>query len=98
MFRSDDVDAAFEKVRASGAAVLQEPIGQSWGPCDCAFRDHPSGNTVRISQAAKGKRPGEIGSRALHRLNSSERTARRELTLCLSRVHALSLLILEGAG
>lgn len=50
VFRSDDVDATFEKVRASGAEVLQEPIDQPWGPRDCAFRD-PSGNTVRISQA-----------------------------------------------
>ncbi|MEX1077930.1 MAG: VOC family protein [Homoserinimonas sp.] len=50
VFRSDDVDATFERVRASGAEVLQEPIDQAWGPRDCAFRD-PSGNTVRISQA-----------------------------------------------
>ena len=42
----------FEKVRASGAEVLQEPIDQPWGPRDCAFRD-PSGNTVRISQRPK---------------------------------------------
>jgi catechol 2,3-dioxygenase-like lactoylglutathione lyase family enzyme len=51
VFRSDDLDASFERVRASGAEVLQEPIEQPWGPRDCAFRD-PSGNTVRISQAA----------------------------------------------
>ncbi|CAN5367469.1 VOC family protein [soil metagenome] len=50
VFSSDDVDATFEKVRASGAEVLQEPMDQPWGPRDCAFRD-PSGNTVRISQA-----------------------------------------------
>ena len=50
VFRSDDVDAAFEKIQASGAEVLQEPMDQGWGPRDCAFRD-PSGNTVRISQA-----------------------------------------------
>ncbi|KQO08868.1 lyase [Agreia sp. Leaf244] len=50
VFRSDDLDASFEKVRASGAEVLQEPIKQPWGPRDCAFRD-PSGNTVRISEA-----------------------------------------------
>jgi len=49
VFRSDDVDATFETVRASGAEVLQEPIDQPWGPRDCAFRD-PSGNTVRIAQ------------------------------------------------
>lgn len=52
VFRSDDVDATFETVRASGAEVLQEPIDQGWGPRDCAFRD-PSGNTVRISQSPK---------------------------------------------
>jgi catechol 2,3-dioxygenase-like lactoylglutathione lyase family enzyme len=50
VFSSDDVDAAFEKLRASGAEVLQEPMDQGWGPRDCAFRD-PSGNTVRLSQA-----------------------------------------------
>jgi predicted enzyme related to lactoylglutathione lyase len=52
VFQSDDVDAAFETVRASGAEVLQEPIDQGWGPRDCAFRD-PSGNTVRISQSPR---------------------------------------------
>jgi len=50
VFRTDDVDATFERVRASGAEVLQEPMDQGWGPRDCAFRD-PSGNTVRIAQA-----------------------------------------------
>lgn len=52
VFSVDDVDATFETVLASGAEVLQEPIDQSYGPRDCAFRD-PSGNTVRISQAPK---------------------------------------------
>lgn len=49
VFSVDDVDAAFEKVRQSGAEVLQEPIDQPYGPRDCAFRD-PSGNMVRLSQ------------------------------------------------
>jgi catechol 2,3-dioxygenase-like lactoylglutathione lyase family enzyme len=49
-FRTDDLDAAFERVRATGAEVMQEPADQPWGPRDCAFRD-PSGNQVRISQA-----------------------------------------------
>ena len=48
VFLTDDVDAAFERLRAHGAEVLQEPIEQPWGPKDCAFRD-PSGNLVRIS-------------------------------------------------
>ena len=50
IFRADDLDATFEKVRASGAEVLQEPVSQPWGSRDCAFRD-PSGNLVRIAQA-----------------------------------------------
>jgi predicted enzyme related to lactoylglutathione lyase len=50
IFRADDLDTTFEKVRASGAEVLQEPASQPWGSRDCAFRD-PSGNLVRIAQA-----------------------------------------------
>jgi catechol 2,3-dioxygenase-like lactoylglutathione lyase family enzyme len=50
IFRTDDLDATFERVRASGAEVLQEPASQPWGARDCAFRD-PSGNLVRIAQA-----------------------------------------------
>jgi len=53
VLETDDVDAAFERVRASGADVLQEPIDQPYGTRDCAFRD-PSGNQVRINQRAKG--------------------------------------------
>lgn len=50
IFRSDDLDATFETLRASGAEVLQEPTSQPWGVRDCAFRD-PSGNLVRVAQA-----------------------------------------------
>jgi catechol 2,3-dioxygenase-like lactoylglutathione lyase family enzyme len=50
LFRTDDVDATFEKIRASGAEVLQEPIDQPYGVRDCAFRD-PSGNQIRISSS-----------------------------------------------
>jgi catechol 2,3-dioxygenase-like lactoylglutathione lyase family enzyme len=50
IFRADDLDATFERVRESGAEVLQEPVAQPWGARDCAFRD-PSGNLVRIAQA-----------------------------------------------
>lgn len=50
IFSADDLDATFERVRASGAEVLQEPVSQPWGARDCAFRD-PSGNLVRIAQA-----------------------------------------------
>jgi predicted enzyme related to lactoylglutathione lyase len=53
VLETDDVDAAFERVRASGAEVLQEPMDQPYGVRDCAFRD-PSGNLVRFNQKAKG--------------------------------------------
>ncbi|HEY5303088.1 MAG TPA: VOC family protein [Acidimicrobiales bacterium] len=49
IFHCVDLDATFEKVRASGAEVLQEPASQPWGVRDCAFRD-PSGNLVRIQE------------------------------------------------
>jgi uncharacterized glyoxalase superfamily protein PhnB len=48
--RTDDLDALFQKVRASGADVVQEPAEQPWGSRDCAVRD-PSGNLVRIDQS-----------------------------------------------
>jgi catechol 2,3-dioxygenase-like lactoylglutathione lyase family enzyme len=49
IFRTSDADAAFEKIRASGAEVLQEPINQPYGVRDFSFRD-PSGNPLRFSQ------------------------------------------------
>ena len=44
-----DLDAAFEKVQASGAEVVQEPMDQPYGIRDCAIRD-PAGNLIRISE------------------------------------------------
>jgi predicted enzyme related to lactoylglutathione lyase len=49
IFRADDCDATFERIRAAGAEVLQEPIDQPYGVRDCAFRD-PSGNMLRFNQ------------------------------------------------
>ena len=50
IFQTDDVDATFERVRAAGGEVLQEPMDMPYGVRDCAFRD-PSGNQLRFSQA-----------------------------------------------
>lgn len=47
---STDLDADFERIQATGAEVVQEPIDQTYGLRDCAFRD-PAGNLVRIQQA-----------------------------------------------
>jgi catechol 2,3-dioxygenase-like lactoylglutathione lyase family enzyme len=48
-FQTDELDAAFEKLRAQGVEIVQEPADQPWGTRDCAVRD-PSGNLVRIDQ------------------------------------------------
>ncbi len=48
-FHTDDLDATFERVRASGAEITQEPTDQPWGTRDFAVRD-PSGNLIRIDQ------------------------------------------------
>ena len=48
-FHTDDLDATFEKLRASDAEIVQEPTDQPWGTRDFAVRD-PSGNLVRIDQ------------------------------------------------
>jgi catechol 2,3-dioxygenase-like lactoylglutathione lyase family enzyme len=48
-FHTDDLDAAFEHVRAAGAEIVQEPTEQFWGTRDFAVRD-PAGNMVRIDQ------------------------------------------------
>ncbi len=44
------LDAMFEKVRAGGAEVVQEPTDQPYGIRDCAFRD-PAGNLIRVREA-----------------------------------------------
>jgi len=50
-FRSEDLDATFEKVAgAPGAEVVQEPDSRPWGARDAAVRD-PAGNLIRIEQA-----------------------------------------------
>ncbi|MGW7281993.1 VOC family protein [Streptomyces sp. NPDC054844] len=53
IFTTEDVDATFERVRAAGAEVLQEPLDQPYGVRDCAFRD-PSGNMLRFNQPRQG--------------------------------------------
>ena len=44
-----DLDAAFERLQAGDAEVVQEPTDQPYGIRDCAFRD-PAGNLIRIQQ------------------------------------------------
>ena len=49
LLATDDLDATFERVEASGADVVQEPTEQPYGVRDCAVRD-PAGNLVRIQE------------------------------------------------
>jgi uncharacterized glyoxalase superfamily protein PhnB len=44
-----DLDAAFERLQAGDAEVVQEPTDQPYGIRDCAFRD-PAGNLIRIQE------------------------------------------------
>jgi predicted enzyme related to lactoylglutathione lyase len=49
VFVTDNCDATFEHIEASGADVMQEPINQPSGVRDCAFCD-PSGNMLRFTE------------------------------------------------
>jgi catechol 2,3-dioxygenase-like lactoylglutathione lyase family enzyme len=49
MLATRDLEATFEKLQASDAEIVQEPIDQPYGVRDCAVRD-PAGNLVRIQQ------------------------------------------------
>jgi len=49
MLATRDLDGTFERLVASGAEVVQEPIEQPYGVRDCAFRD-PAGNLIRIQE------------------------------------------------
>jgi catechol 2,3-dioxygenase-like lactoylglutathione lyase family enzyme len=49
LLATPDLDGAFEKLQASDAEVVQEPIEQPYGVRDCAFRD-PAGNLIRIQE------------------------------------------------
>ncbi|MEU4830966.1 VOC family protein [Streptosporangium sp. NPDC023615] len=49
LLATGNLNATFEKLRAGGAEVVQEPTDQPYGIRDCAFRD-PAGNMVRIQE------------------------------------------------
>ncbi|MGN6226043.1 MAG: glyoxalase [Rhodanobacter sp. SCN 68-63] len=44
-----DLDAAFERIAASGAEIVEEPTMQPYGVRDCAVRD-PAGNLLRVQE------------------------------------------------
>jgi predicted enzyme related to lactoylglutathione lyase len=49
LLATKDLDAAFEKIQASGAEIVEEPTEQPYGVRDCAIRD-PAGNLLRVQE------------------------------------------------
>jgi len=49
LLATGDLDAAFERIRASGADIVEEPTEQPYGVRDCAVRD-PAGNLLRVQE------------------------------------------------
>ena len=49
LLATKDLDGTFERLQASDAEVVQEPVEQPYGIRDCAFRD-PAGNMVRVQE------------------------------------------------
>ena len=52
LLATPDLDGAFARLAAGGAEVVQEPMDQSYGVRDCAFRD-PAGNMIRIQESPR---------------------------------------------
>ena len=49
LLATEDLRGTFQRVQASGAELVLEPMAQDYGVRDCAFRD-PAGNLVRIQE------------------------------------------------
>lgn len=49
LFATKDLDGTFERLQASDADIVQEPMEQPYGVRDFAVRD-PAGNLLRIQQ------------------------------------------------
>ncbi|ARQ72632.1 VOC family protein [Streptomyces marincola] len=49
LLAATDLDGVFERLRAGGAEIVQEPAEQPYGVRDCAVRD-PAGNLIRIQE------------------------------------------------
>src|SRR4030095_14290432 len=49
LLATKDLDAAFERLLAGNAEIVQEPTEQPYGVRDCGVRD-PAGNMIRIQE------------------------------------------------
>ena len=95
IFRADDLDATFEKVRASGAEVLQEPTSQPWGAARLRVprpvgqpRPHRPGLTdpgplpEAAPHPARHRRPGAAPAAMCGRRRAGSRRSRRAFWRC----------------
>ena len=48
-FSTPDLQETFDRLQATGADVIQEPMDMPYGTRECAFRD-PAGNLIRLVQ------------------------------------------------
>ncbi|UCM86874.1 VOC family protein [Streptomyces marincola] len=55
LLAATDLDGVFERLRAGGAEIVQEPAEQPYGVRDCAVRD-PAGNLVRLQEPRRDAR------------------------------------------
>ena len=49
LLATKDLDAAFAKLQAGGAEIVEEPTEQPYGIRDCSVRD-PAGNMIKIQE------------------------------------------------
>jgi uncharacterized glyoxalase superfamily protein PhnB len=49
MLATKDLDAAFARLQAGGAEIVEEPTEQPYGVRDCSVRD-PAGNMIKIQE------------------------------------------------
>ena len=64
--RVDDVDAAFERARAHGARVLQEPTDFEYGERECTLEDL-AGHRWQLTQTMRDVAPEEWGGVTVER-------------------------------
>jgi predicted enzyme related to lactoylglutathione lyase len=51
LLSTKDLESVFDRVQASGAEIVQEPMDMPYGVRDCAVRD-PAGNLLRIQEVS----------------------------------------------
>lgn len=49
LLATDDLDGAFDRLKAANAEIVEEPTDQPYGIRDCSVRD-PAGNMIKIQQ------------------------------------------------